>query len=109
MLKKLRNKIINQNKVEPLTPERQKSVLISSIVMSLSILLIVVGKWLGGAFAESIFLFVGIIICVSSAIYAAANHKLSDKQRHRWHNTNLMIAAIYGLIYVFLQIFVLKN
>ncbi|XXQ69381.1 hypothetical protein ACKLNO_05835 [Neisseriaceae bacterium B1] len=108
MLKKLRDKI-NQDKVEPLTPERQKSVLISAVVISLSISLIAAGKWLDGAFTESIFLFVGIIICVSTAIYAAANHKLSDKQRQRWYNTNLMIAAIYGLIYVFLQIFVLKN
>lgn len=100
MLKKLRNKIINQNKVEPLTPERQKSLLISAIALGLLISLAVWTSGLG-IFAKSIWVFAVIIISVSTAIYAA-NHKLSDKQRQRWHNANLMIASLLGFILVWI-------
>lgn len=99
MLKKLRNKIINQNKVEPLTPERQKSLLISAIALGLLISLAVWTSGLG-IFAKSIWVFAVICISVSTAIYAAANHKLSDKQRQRWHNANLFIASLLGFILV---------
>lgn len=99
MLKKLRNKIINQNKVEPLTPERQKSLLISAIALGLLISLAVWTSGLG-IFAKSIWVFAVIGISVSTAMYAATNHKLSDKQRQRWHNTNLFIASLLGFILV---------
>lgn len=100
MLKKLRNKI-NQNKVEPLTPERQKSLLISAILLGLLISLAVWTSGLG-IFAKSIGVCAVISISVSTAIYAAANHKLSDKQRQRWHNTNLFIASLLGFILVWI-------
>lgn len=101
MLKKLCNKIIKQDKVEPLTPKQQKSLVISEIMIWIvgTLVIMIFPKY--SLFAKSVFIVALTIGCICMGMYAWLDPKLTDKQRKIWNNMNNLLALVYIFIFIF--------
>lgn len=86
--------------VAPLTPKQQKSLGVSAIVVWIIYATLIIWVFDYGLLPKIVFLMCATVCCLSTAIYAFANHKLSDKQRRRWQYINTLFALMYVLIFI---------